>query len=133
LPDRLTGGSLAIFMLTFFATLLGEVARPHDLCANLAGRDLSLLKTSSARIHWWFRTHGDSLRSWRSRQTERAFEQEAFASAFRALDKFNGDAMLSTWLHRIVVNAALVQLRSKRRLGEQPIDSLRITLQATES
>ena len=24
--------------------------------------------------------------------------QEAFASAFRALDKFNGEAMLSTWL-----------------------------------
>ena len=41
--------------------------------------------------------------------------QDAFASAFRALNKFNGDAMLSTWLHRIVVNAALVQLRSKRR------------------
>ncbi len=50
--------------------------------------------------------------------------QEAFASAFRALDKFNGDAMLSTWLHRIVVNAALVQLRSKRRRGEQPIETL---------
>ena len=50
--------------------------------------------------------------------------QEAFASAFRALDKFNGDAMLSTWLHRIVVNAALVQLRSKRRRGEQPIEKL---------
>jgi RNA polymerase sigma-70 factor, ECF subfamily len=50
--------------------------------------------------------------------------QEAFASAFRALDKFNGDALLSTWLHRIVVNAALVQLRSKRRRGEQPIEKL---------
>jgi RNA polymerase sigma-70 factor (ECF subfamily) len=50
--------------------------------------------------------------------------QEAFASAFRALDKFNGDAMLSTWLHRIVVNAALVHLRSKRRRGEQPIEKL---------
>jgi RNA polymerase sigma-70 factor (ECF subfamily) len=50
--------------------------------------------------------------------------QEAFASAFRALDKFKGDAMLSTWLHRIVVNAALVQLRSKRRRGEQPIEKL---------
>jgi RNA polymerase sigma-70 factor, ECF subfamily len=50
--------------------------------------------------------------------------QEAFASAFRALDKFNGDAMLSTWLHRIVVNAALVQLRSKRRRGEHPIEEL---------
>ncbi len=50
--------------------------------------------------------------------------QEAFASAFRALEKFNGDAMLSTWLHRIVVNAALVQLRSKRRRGEQPLEKL---------
>jgi RNA polymerase sigma-70 factor (ECF subfamily) len=50
--------------------------------------------------------------------------QEAFASAFRALDKFNGDAMLSTWLHRIVVNAALVQLRSRRRRSEQPIEAL---------
>jgi RNA polymerase sigma-70 factor, ECF subfamily len=50
--------------------------------------------------------------------------QEAFASAFRALDKFNGDALLSTWLHRIVVNAALVQLRSRRRRSEQPIEPL---------
>jgi len=50
--------------------------------------------------------------------------QEAFASAFRALDKFNGDAMLSTWLHRIVVNAALLQLRSKRRRCEQAIEKL---------
>jgi RNA polymerase sigma-70 factor, ECF subfamily len=50
--------------------------------------------------------------------------QEAFASAFRAREKFNGDAMLSTWLHRIVVNAALVQLRSKRRRGEQPLEKL---------
>jgi RNA polymerase sigma-70 factor (ECF subfamily) len=50
--------------------------------------------------------------------------QEAFTSAFRALDRFKGDAMLSTWLHRIVVNKALVQLRSKKRRGEQPIEKL---------
>ncbi len=50
--------------------------------------------------------------------------QEAFTSAFRALDRFNGDSMLSTWLHRIVVNAALIQLRSKRRRGEQSIEQL---------
>jgi RNA polymerase sigma-70 factor, ECF subfamily len=50
--------------------------------------------------------------------------QEAFTSAFRALDRFNGDAMLSTWLYRIVVNAALVQLRSKKRRGEHPIETL---------
>ena len=50
--------------------------------------------------------------------------QEAFTSAFRALNKFNGEAMLSTWLHRIVVNASLVQLRSKSRRSEQPIETL---------
>jgi RNA polymerase sigma-70 factor (ECF subfamily) len=50
--------------------------------------------------------------------------QEAFASALRALEKFKGDAMLSTWLHRIVVNAALAQLRSKRRRGERTIEEL---------
>jgi RNA polymerase sigma-70 factor, ECF subfamily len=50
--------------------------------------------------------------------------QDAFTSAFRALDKFNGDSMLSTWLHRIVVNKALVQLRSKKRRGEHPIEKL---------
>ena len=50
--------------------------------------------------------------------------QEAFASGFRALNKFNGDAMLSTWLHRIVVNAAFIQLRSRRRRSEHPIETL---------
>ena len=32
--------------------------------------------------------------------------------------------MLSTWLHRIVVNAALMQLRRRRRKPEQSIDEL---------
>ena len=42
--------------------------------------------------------------------------QEAFISAFRSIESFQGGARLSTWLHRIVVNAALMRLRSKRRL-----------------
>ena len=41
--------------------------------------------------------------------------QDAFLSAFRAIQGFDGDAQLSTWLHRIVVNAALMRLRRKRR------------------
>lgn len=44
--------------------------------------------------------------------------QDAFLSAFRAMDRFNGDARLSSWLHRIVTNAALAKLRSKRRRPE---------------
>lgn len=41
--------------------------------------------------------------------------QDAFLSAFQAFNSFRGDAALSTWLHRIVANACLMRLRSRRR------------------
>ena len=50
--------------------------------------------------------------------------QSAYLSAFRALDQFEGTCQLSTWLHRIVVNAALMKLRSKRRKPEESIEEL---------
>ena len=65
--------------------------------------------------------------------------QDAFMSAFRSMDRFNGDARLSSWLHRIVMNAALAKLRVKRRrpesffaeefgigAGEDPLDRTEI-------
>ena len=36
--------------------------------------------------------------------------QDAFLNAFKSLDRFEGNAKLSTWLHRIVVNAALMKV-----------------------
>jgi RNA polymerase sigma-70 factor (ECF subfamily) len=39
--------------------------------------------------------------------------QEAMISAFRRAAHFRGDAAVTTWLHRIVVNACLDQLRRK--------------------
>jgi RNA polymerase sigma-70 factor (ECF subfamily) len=50
--------------------------------------------------------------------------QEAFLSAFRSLSRFAGDARLSTWLHRIVVNTALMKLRTRRRKPEESIEPL---------
>lgn len=50
--------------------------------------------------------------------------QEAFLSAFRGLDKFDGRAQLGTWLHRIAVNCALMKLRAQQRRPEQSIDDL---------
>ncbi|TMB10977.1 MAG: STAS domain-containing protein, partial [Deltaproteobacteria bacterium] len=50
--------------------------------------------------------------------------QEAFLAAFRAIDSFAGAARLSTWLHRIVVNGALMKLRSRRRRREESIEGL---------
>jgi RNA polymerase sigma-70 factor, ECF subfamily len=50
--------------------------------------------------------------------------QQAFLSAFRALPTFNGHCRLSTWLHRIVTNAALMKLRSRSRRPEESIEDL---------
>jgi RNA polymerase sigma-70 factor, ECF subfamily len=47
--------------------------------------------------------------------------QQAFLSAFRALPAFNGQSRLTTWLHRIVTNVALMKLRTR---GRQPEDSI---------
>jgi len=50
--------------------------------------------------------------------------QEGFLSAFRALDQFKETARLSTWLHRIVVNAALMKQRRQVRRAEDSIEDL---------
>ena len=50
--------------------------------------------------------------------------QDAFLSAFRNIDSFAGKAQLGSWLHRIVVNAALMKLRSRRRRKERSIEEL---------
>jgi RNA polymerase sigma-70 factor (ECF subfamily) len=57
--------------------------------------------------------------------------QEAFLSAFRALDRFEGHSQLGTWLHRIAVNAALMKLRTRKsRPQEQSAEELLPQFQA---
>ena len=41
--------------------------------------------------------------------------QEAYLQAYRRMSNFRGDAQLSTWLTRIVINQALMRLRAGRR------------------
>jgi RNA polymerase sigma-70 factor (ECF subfamily) len=50
--------------------------------------------------------------------------QEAFLCAFKSSAQFRGDSALATWLHRIVINSSLMQLRYRRRRPEEPIDEL---------
>jgi len=50
--------------------------------------------------------------------------QEAFISAFKSREQFSGESKVSTWLHRIAVNAALSRLRSLKRRPEDTIDDL---------
>jgi RNA polymerase sigma-70 factor (ECF subfamily) len=44
--------------------------------------------------------------------------QEAYLLAYRGIDKFRGDAKLSTWLIRIVVNEAIGRSRKSSRRAE---------------
>ena len=50
--------------------------------------------------------------------------QDGFLSACKSINRFEGGSRLETWLHRIVVNAALMKLRSRRRSKERKIDDL---------
>lgn len=60
----------------------------------------------------------------RSEEDARDAVQEAFLNAFRAIDRFEGGSRISTWLHRIVVNACLMKLRTRRRKPEESIEEM---------
>lgn len=50
--------------------------------------------------------------------------QDALLSAYQALPRFQRNSRLSTWLHRIVVNAALMLMRRRQRRHEVSYDDL---------
>jgi RNA polymerase sigma-70 factor (ECF subfamily) len=57
--------------------------------------------------------------------------QDALLSAFRSVASFAGKSTLATWLHRIVVNACLMKLRTQTRKREVPLDDLLPTFDET--
>jgi RNA polymerase sigma-70 factor (ECF subfamily) len=59
-----------------------------------------------------------------SEEDARDVVQDAFLNAFKSLDRFEGNSKLSTWLHRIAVNGALMKLRTRKRKPEQSIETL---------
>lgn len=61
-----------------------------------------------------------ALRMTRNRDAAHDVVQAAFEKAIRkGREQFRGDALLSTWMHRIVVNEALMWLRSERRRSDR--------------
>jgi RNA polymerase sigma-70 factor (ECF subfamily) len=75
------------------------------------------------------RTHGGRLLSVARRflgSNEDAEDavQETFIKAFKSIHTFEERAQLHTWLHRIVVNTALMKLRERRRKPQESIDDL---------
>jgi RNA polymerase sigma-70 factor (ECF subfamily) len=62
--------------------------------------------------------------------------QEVFVIAFRGLERFRGDARLSTWIYRICVNVALGRIRTRKRrpaaIGMTDLDTAAIDPSITE-
>lgn len=62
--------------------------------------------------------------------------QEVFVIAFRGLDRFRGEARLSTWLYRICVNVALGRIRTRKRkppaIGVADLDATEVDASLTE-
>ncbi|MDX1649128.1 MAG: sigma-70 family RNA polymerase sigma factor [Myxococcota bacterium] len=105
------------------------VDAPGDPRAAEAGLVRSLREGDPAAYEQLVRRHAPRMlavarRLLRSPDDAEDAVQEAFLSAFRALDRFEGEARLGTWLHRITVNAALMKLRSRRRKPETSLEEL---------
>ncbi len=72
-----------------------------------------------------FRRHKDrmwavALRTCGDRELASDCLQDAFLAAFRRADSFRGDSAVTTWLHRIVVNACLDRLRRRKPTSQLP-------------
>jgi len=72
-----------------------------------------------------FRRHRDrmwavALRTTRDPEMAADAVQEAFIAAFRRAESFRGEAAVTTWLHRIVVNACLDRLRRTKAVVALP-------------
>jgi len=91
------------------ATLLAaHVAGDSDAFAELVRRHRDRLWAVALR------TIGD-------REEAADAVQDALLSAFRRADGFRGEAQVSTWLHRIVVNACLDRMRRHRARPTEPL------------
>jgi RNA polymerase sigma-70 factor (ECF subfamily) len=111
------------------------VAAPQQSTAETDARvaDAQLLAALRARAPGAYeqlvRSHGGRMlavarRLLSSEEDARDAVQEAFLNAFRNIDRFEGQALLSTWLHRIIVNVSLMKLRSRKRKPEESLDHL---------
>jgi RNA polymerase sigma-70 factor (ECF subfamily) len=111
----------------------------HTLMLRSRERDVLLVgrlqSGDEAAFEELVRNHGGRLLSVARRllgSSEDAQDavQETFIKAFRAIHTFEERSQLRTWLHRILVNTALMKLRARRRRPEESIDDLLPTFSA---
>jgi RNA polymerase sigma-70 factor, ECF subfamily len=62
-----------------------------------------------------------ALRTMRNPEDAADALQDAYLSAFRRASTFRGESLVTTWLHRVVVNACLDRIRSRKIRPTQPL------------
>ena len=89
----------------------------HALARAAAGGDTAAFEALYRRYSG--RVHGVVLRlaGWQHARAE-DLVQDAFLQAWRALPQWRGEAAFGTWLHRLAVNTALMDLRARRSRPE---------------
>jgi len=105
-----------------------SIVEPADLLPRLRAGDTAafedLVKLTQDRLY------AVALRMLGKSDEAADAVQEAYLSAFKAMAKFEGGSNLSTWLHRITMNACLMKMRSRRRRPEVLVDDLMPTFLA---
>ncbi|MGI9426175.1 MAG: RNA polymerase sigma factor [Hyphomicrobiaceae bacterium] len=99
-----------------------QFAPESDLIAGVAAGDERVIAQFVRQHGGWMRVVAERLL--RDPVLAEDCVQDALINAIRKIETFAGRASLRTWLHRIVVNSALMKLRTRRRLNESPIDDL---------
>lgn len=92
-----------------------QASRAHELRlvrAAQAGERAAFDSLYAATVA---RVYAVCLRLCGERASAERLTQDTYVLAWRRLDTFRGDAALSTWLHRIAVNAVLNDGRAERR------------------
>ena len=90
------------------ALVEAHLAGDHDAFAELFARHRDRLWAVALR------TTGD-------REDAADALQDALISAYRRADSFRGESAVTTWLHRIVVNACLDRLRRRKVRAAEPL------------
>jgi RNA polymerase sigma-70 factor, ECF subfamily len=62
----------------------------------------------------WSTVYGISLRILKNHEDAEDNVQSVFCKAYRKIRQFHGDSKVSTWLYRIAVNEALMELRKRQ-------------------
>ncbi len=68
------------------------------------------------------RTYTLAFRLTGNEEDARDVVQETYLRAYRGIERFRGEAQVTTWLYRITANCATNQLGSRRRHRHEPLD-----------